>query len=183
MIGGAAGAFPPMIGWAAVTGDVSLGGIALFALIFMWTPPHFWALAYKCGDYRMRVCPCSPSFPVCWRPEQILPHLYCYCRYRWFLGGSGRRASSGALFPPLWGLCLLRCGKRVARRHQPRATPDVPLFAALPIVLFAALIFDSVVYRAIGGDGGKTGVRHAQETPGRNIALVVVVFALACYST
>jgi len=45
VIGGAAGAFPPMIGWAAVTGDISLGGIALFALIFMRTPPHFWALA------------------------------------------------------------------------------------------------------------------------------------------
>lgn len=52
VIGGAAGAFPPMIGWAAVTGDVALGGIALFAIIFMWTPPHFWALAlYRCSDY------------------------------------------------------------------------------------------------------------------------------------
>ena len=52
VIGGAAGAFPPMIGWAAVTGDVTAGGLALFALIFMWTPPHFWALAlYRCQDY------------------------------------------------------------------------------------------------------------------------------------
>ena len=41
VIGGAAGAFPPMIGWAAVTGDVSLASLALFAIIFMWTPPHF----------------------------------------------------------------------------------------------------------------------------------------------
>ncbi|MFT7059521.1 MAG: protoheme IX farnesyltransferase [Pseudorhodobacter sp.] len=45
VIGGAAGAFPPMIGWAAVTGDVSLESALMFALIFMWTPPHFWALA------------------------------------------------------------------------------------------------------------------------------------------
>jgi protoheme IX farnesyltransferase len=45
VIGGAAGAFPPMIGWAAVTGSVDLGSIALFLIIFMWTPPHFWALA------------------------------------------------------------------------------------------------------------------------------------------
>jgi protoheme IX farnesyltransferase len=52
VIGGAAGAFPPMIGWAAVSNDVALGGIALFALIFMWTPPHFWALSlYRCADY------------------------------------------------------------------------------------------------------------------------------------
>jgi protoheme IX farnesyltransferase len=45
VIGGAAGAFPPVIGWASVTGSVDLGAIALFLIIFMWTPPHFWALA------------------------------------------------------------------------------------------------------------------------------------------
>ena len=45
VIGGAAGAFPPMIGWAAATGSVSLEAVLMFALIFMWTPPHFWALA------------------------------------------------------------------------------------------------------------------------------------------
>jgi protoheme IX farnesyltransferase len=45
VIGGAAGAFPPMVGWVAVTGSVDLGSIALFLIIFMWTPPHFWALA------------------------------------------------------------------------------------------------------------------------------------------
>ena len=52
VIGGAAGAFPPMIGWAAVTGTVGIESVVLFLLIFMWTPPHFWALAlYRCGDY------------------------------------------------------------------------------------------------------------------------------------
>ncbi|MBB5984838.1 heme o synthase [Sphingobium lignivorans] len=45
VIGGAAGAFPPLIGWAAVTGDIAALPIALFALIFFWTPPHFWSLA------------------------------------------------------------------------------------------------------------------------------------------
>ena len=45
VIGGAAGAFPPMIGWAAVTGGVDLTSLALFGIIFLWTPPHFWALA------------------------------------------------------------------------------------------------------------------------------------------
>src|SRR5690606_30904152 len=45
VIGGAAGAFPPMIGWVAVTGQVGLEAVLMFALIFMWTPPHFWALA------------------------------------------------------------------------------------------------------------------------------------------
>ena len=61
VIGGAAGAFPPMIGWAAVTGDVGLGAISLFALIFMWTPPHFWALSlYKSGDYAAAGIPMLP---------------------------------------------------------------------------------------------------------------------------
>jgi heme o synthase len=61
VIGGAAGAFPPMVGWAAVTGDVALGSIALFALIFMWTPPHFWALAlYRQDDYKRAGVPMLP---------------------------------------------------------------------------------------------------------------------------
>lgn len=50
VIGGAAGAFPPMIGWAAVTGDVSIESLLMFGLIFIWTPPHFWALALFIND-------------------------------------------------------------------------------------------------------------------------------------
>lgn len=61
VIGGAAGAFPPMIGWAAVTGDVSLQAVILFAIIFLWTPPHFWALAlYRNGDYARAGVPMMP---------------------------------------------------------------------------------------------------------------------------
>ena len=52
VIGGASGALPPMIGWAAVTGTVSVESVLLFLIIFLWTPPHFWSLAlFKCGDY------------------------------------------------------------------------------------------------------------------------------------
>jgi protoheme IX farnesyltransferase len=52
VIGGAAGAFPPVIGWAAATGDISVESVLMFALIFMWTPPHFWALAlFMRSDY------------------------------------------------------------------------------------------------------------------------------------
>ncbi len=62
VIGGAAGAFPPMIGWAAVTGSVSIESIFMFALIFMWTPPHFWALAlYKSSDYKKAGIPMMPA--------------------------------------------------------------------------------------------------------------------------
>ncbi|MCP5372365.1 MAG: protoheme IX farnesyltransferase [Hyphomicrobiales bacterium] len=61
VIGGAAGAFPPMIGWAAVTGGVDLGAVILFLIIFMWTPPHFWALAlYATGDYEKVGVPMLP---------------------------------------------------------------------------------------------------------------------------
>ncbi len=61
VIGGAAGAFPPMIGWAAVTGAVSLESAALFLIIFMWTPPHFWALALcRDGDYAKAGIPMLP---------------------------------------------------------------------------------------------------------------------------
>ena len=62
VIGGAAGAFPPMIAWVAVSGHVELGAIALFLLIFMWTPPHFWALAlFREGDYEKAGVPMLPN--------------------------------------------------------------------------------------------------------------------------
>ncbi|MBC26174.1 MAG: protoheme IX farnesyltransferase [Rhodospirillaceae bacterium] len=61
VIGGAAGAFPPMIGWASVTGSISIESIVLFALIFFWTPPHFWSLAlYRAGDYEKAGVPMLP---------------------------------------------------------------------------------------------------------------------------
>lgn len=62
VIGGAAGAFPPMIGWAAATGTVSLESVIMFLIIFLWTPPHFWALAlYKTGDYHKAGVPMMPN--------------------------------------------------------------------------------------------------------------------------
>ncbi|MDP1699602.1 MAG: heme o synthase [Aestuariivirga sp.] len=62
VIGGAAGALPPMIGWAAVTGTIDPGGISLFLIIFMWTPPHFWALAlFREDDYAKAGVPMLPN--------------------------------------------------------------------------------------------------------------------------
>ncbi len=61
VIGGAAGAFPPMIGWAAASGGIGLDSLALFAIIFLWTPPHFWALAlYRADDYARAGVPMLP---------------------------------------------------------------------------------------------------------------------------
>lgn len=76
VIGGAAGAFPPMIGWAAVTGDVSAVGVALFLLVFLWTPPHFWALAlYRSDDYRRAGV---PMLPVVAGPRETKRQMLIY---------------------------------------------------------------------------------------------------------
>jgi protoheme IX farnesyltransferase len=61
VIGGASGAFPPMIGWIAATGGISLEPLLLFLIIFLWTPPHFWALSlYRCDDYARAGIPMLP---------------------------------------------------------------------------------------------------------------------------
>jgi len=76
VIGGAAGAFPPMIGWAAATGDVSAVGLSLFLLIFLWTPPHFWALAlYRSDDYRRAGV---PMLPVVAGPRETKRQMLIY---------------------------------------------------------------------------------------------------------
>jgi protoheme IX farnesyltransferase len=61
VIGGASGAMPPLLGWAAITGDVGSPALILFLIIFLWTPPHFWALAlYRVEDYRKSGLPMLP---------------------------------------------------------------------------------------------------------------------------
>jgi len=81
VIGGAAGAFPPMIGWAAVTGDIGWGAIALFAIIFFWTPPHFWALSlYRAGDYAAAGV---PMLPVVAGPHQTKRQILFYTLVLW----------------------------------------------------------------------------------------------------
>ncbi|MGF1560919.1 MAG: heme o synthase [Geminicoccaceae bacterium] len=76
VIGGAAGAFPPMVGWAAVSGDVTLASVVLFLIIFMWTPPHFWALSlYRKSDYaNARV----PMLPVVAGEAATRLHVFAY---------------------------------------------------------------------------------------------------------
>ena len=76
VIGGAAGALPPVIGWAAVTGDVTLVPILLFALVFYWTPPHFWALALRIGpDYAAAGV---PMLPVTAGPAETARQIWLY---------------------------------------------------------------------------------------------------------
>jgi protoheme IX farnesyltransferase len=76
VIGGAAGALPPVVGWASVTGDLSLAPIVLFLIIFVWTPPHFWALSlYRAQDYAMAGV---PMLPVVAGPESTRRHILVY---------------------------------------------------------------------------------------------------------
>ena len=76
VIGGAAGAFPPMIGWAAASGEVSLASLALFAIIFIWTPPHFWSLAlYRSQDYAKAGI---PMLPVIAGPDETRRQILLY---------------------------------------------------------------------------------------------------------
>ena len=64
VIGGAAGAFPPMVGWVAASGSISYEAIGMFMLIFMWTPPHFWALALFMNEDYSKDLVYINSFPI-----------------------------------------------------------------------------------------------------------------------
>ena len=81
VIGGAAGALPPLIGWAAVTGDIGWGAAALFAIVFFWTPPHFWALSlYRAGEYAAAGV---PMLPVVAGPRETRRQMLLYTLMLW----------------------------------------------------------------------------------------------------
>jgi len=76
VIGGAAGAFPPLVGWAAVTGSIDLVAVYLFLIIFYWTPPHFWALALlKQRDYSKAGVPMAP---LIWGERETMSQMFWY---------------------------------------------------------------------------------------------------------
>ena len=76
VLGGAAGALPPVIGWAAVTGDISLPALLLFAIVFYWTPPHFWALSLRLRrDY---AAASVPMLPVTHGVPETTRHIALY---------------------------------------------------------------------------------------------------------
>ena len=149
VIGGAAGAFPPMVGWAAVTGDMAIGSIVLFAIIFMWTPPHFWALSlYRRGDYEKAGVPMLPVVAgVAETKRQILLYTLVLAPLgaapamigmaSWYFGAIA--ATLGIMFIAMAVGILRDTGETYARRTFTFSL----LYLAL---LFAALIAD----RALG---------------------------------
>jgi len=145
VIGGAAGAFPPMIGWAAVTGDVSLASVVLFLLIFFWTPPHFWALAlYRAGDYAKAGVPMLPvvAGSATTKRQMLLYTLILLplALAPYGLGIAGAWYAAGALV--LSGLFILSA-LRVLKSEDDKPAKQMFGFSILYLfALFALLIVD-----------------------------------------
>jgi len=153
VIGGGAGAFPPLIGWVAVTGDITLMPVLLFLIIFMWTPPHFWALAlFVKTDYANVGIPMMPVV----RGEtstrrQILAYavlLVPVAAAPWFIGGTAYVYGVASL---ALSLAFLALSVPVAFRQtgaNDTMKPEKRMFAFSIIylfALFAALVADRVM--------------------------------------
>ena len=156
VIGGAAGAFPPMIGWAAVTGGVSLESVLLFLLIFMWTPPHFWALAlYRCKDYEKVGV---PMLPVVAGPDETRRQILIYAALLAPVAvAPGLLGPGGPLYlvtSILLSAAFVWLALRVYRVRDGAAADSAArgLFAYSIVylfVLFAALLVESLIKRLI----------------------------------
>jgi protoheme IX farnesyltransferase len=150
VIGGAAGAFPPMIGWAAMSGGLDWGAVALFAIIFFWTPPHFWALSlYRAGDYEAAGVPMLPV--VAGKREtrrQMLIYtvvLWPVVLAPWWLGlaGTAYAIAAGALSLGFTALSL-----RVCFDHSDRAARQMFVYSLAYLFLIFCLVLAD---RALGG--------------------------------
>jgi protoheme IX farnesyltransferase len=153
VIGGGAGAFPPLIGWVAVTGEVTLMPVLLFAIIFLWTPPHFWALAlFVKTDYAKAGIPMLPvvAGEVATR-RQILVYaaiLLPVSIAPWWIGGTGAIYAIAAALLSLAFIAL--CIPVFVRRtgEDDRMKPEKRLFSYSVLylfALFAALVADRLV--------------------------------------
>lgn len=158
VIGGAAGAFPPMIGWAAVTGTVSLESILLFLIIFFWTPPHFWALAlYRSRDYeRVGV----PMLPVVAGPDETRRQILIYSVLLVPLGAAPGFIGLGGIaylaVSLIVGGILLALAVKVYRTREGReadyAARGLFKFSVLYLfLLFGALLAEHLIRMLIAG--------------------------------
>ena len=140
VIGGAAGAVPPLVGWAAVTGSVSGTAVILFFIVFFWTPPHFWALSLLMKDEYKRVG--VPMLPVVRR--QILLYsvlLYAVTQLPFCAGGFGVIYLVASL---TLGLGFIAGAVRLYRRADRRSALQLYLFSlAYLALLFCAMVADA----------------------------------------
>ncbi|MBV8779190.1 MAG: protoheme IX farnesyltransferase, partial [Alphaproteobacteria bacterium] len=155
VIGGAAGALPPLIGWAAVTGDLGWGGIALFAIIFFWTPPHFWALSlYKTGEYAAAGIPMLPVVAGARETKkQMLLYtlvLWPVTAAPWLLGIAGPLYGIGA---GLLSLAFTGSALRVWRDDGERRAREMFAFSLAYLFLLFVLLLVDPALRLMGGGG------------------------------
>ncbi|MDX1949789.1 MAG: heme o synthase [Rickettsiales bacterium] len=148
VIGGAAGAFPPMIGWAAVTGDLTIMPIILFLIIFLWTPPHFWALAiYKNEDYQKANIPMMPViYGVDETKKQMLLYtivLFAVTLIPFFYGFSGNLYLASAV---ILGLKFLHHSIIVFKNPEEKNCRKMFGFSILYLfLLFTFLVLDKFI--------------------------------------
>jgi protoheme IX farnesyltransferase len=151
VIGGASGAFPPMIGWASATGGLSLEPILLFLIIFFWTPPHFWALAlYRAGDYERAGV---PMLPVVAGDRETRRQILLYTVILAPLGVSpwvlGYTSAAYGAVAVIGGTVMLGLALLVAREAPDagnRASRKLFAFSILYLfLLFAAILVDRLV--------------------------------------
>jgi protoheme IX farnesyltransferase len=149
VIGGAAGAVPPLVGWAAVTGSVSGTAVLLFFIVFFWTPPHFWALSLLMKDEYAKVG--VPMLPVV-RGEtetrrQILLYavlLYAVTQLPFCAGGFGGIYLAASL---VLGLGFIAGAVRLYRRADRRSALQLYLFSLVYLaLLFCAMVLDAHVH-------------------------------------
>ena len=149
VIGGAAGAAPPVLGWVAITGEVHAFSLLLFLIIFVWTPPHFWALAIARRDEYAKVG--TPMLPVTHGVAYTKLSVFLYTvllvlvtLLPWLAGMSGLLYLAAAL---VLGAQFLRHALRL--RAAPDDAPAMPMFAfsiSYLMYLFAALLVDHYLF-------------------------------------
>jgi protoheme IX farnesyltransferase len=154
VIGGAAGAFPPMIGWAAATGTVGLEAVFLFLIIFLWTPPHFWSLALcRAGDYERAGV---PMLPVVAGTQETVRQIRLYSLVLipvgmapWLIGAAG---AAYGVTATLAGTVLLAFVWRVrGGGHEAKALFGYSILYLF--VLFAMLLVDHVLFSNVSFSG------------------------------
>jgi heme o synthase len=156
VIGGAAGAFPPMIGWAAAGGGIGIEAVLLFLVIFFWTPPHFWALSlYRADDYARAGVPMLPVvagadetrrqilvYSLVLLPVGVLP---------WLLGYAG---VAYAVVAAAAGALMVALAWRVRNQRGPAGEPAARRLFAFSI-LYLIVLFAALLVEALAGTSGR----------------------------
>ena len=153
VIGGAAGAFPPMIGWAAATGTVSMESVLMFLIIFFWTPPHFWALAIFSADDYARAG--VPMLPVVSGARETRKQILIYTLILVPLGMSpwlfGFAGLTYGVVSAVAGAAILALAARMLTDTSNRAAKQLFGFSILYLfLLFAFLMIDRAVVSYLG---------------------------------